>query len=134
MEKCRIILAEQDNLLTFSESQERCHLGLRRLIGSRLSSRPPRWDSAELSWQSRIISSPSQNLQDRCHLSLRRLIGLRPFFFPTSKMEKCRIILAEQDNLLTFSESQERCHLGLRRLIGSRLSSRPPRWDSAELS
>ncbi|KAL4378139.1 hypothetical protein GQ457_02G031400 [Hibiscus cannabinus] len=92
MEVCRIILAEQDNLLTFSESQDRCHLGLRRLI------------------------------------------GLRPFFFPTSKMEKCRIILAEQDNLLTISESQERCHLSLRRLIGSRLSSRPPRWDSAELS
>ncbi|KAL4295787.1 hypothetical protein GQ457_12G007100 [Hibiscus cannabinus] len=92
MVECRIILAEQDNLLTLSE------------------------------------------LQDRCHLSLRRLIGLTPFFFPTSKMEKCRIILTEQDNLLTFSESQERCHLGLRRLIGSRLSSRPPRWDSAELS
>ncbi|KAL4341667.1 hypothetical protein GQ457_08G019380 [Hibiscus cannabinus] len=88
MEKCRIILAEQDNLLTFSESQERCHLGLQQ-----------------------------DNL-----LTFSELAG------------PCRIILAEQDNLLTFSESQERCHLGLRLLIGSRLSSRPPRWDSAELS
>ncbi|KAL4339822.1 hypothetical protein GQ457_08G034420 [Hibiscus cannabinus] len=45
---------------------------------------------------------------------------VKTLFFPTSKMEECRIILAEQDNLLTFSESQDRCHLGLRRLIGSR--------------
>ncbi|KAL4355358.1 hypothetical protein GQ457_06G008850 [Hibiscus cannabinus] len=94
MEKCRIILAEQDNLLTFSELQERCHLGLQQDNLLTFS---------ELAGPSRIISSPSQNLQDRCHLSLRRLIGLRLFFFPTSRMEMCRIILAEQDNLLTFS-------------------------------
>ncbi|KAL4304052.1 hypothetical protein GQ457_10G008660 [Hibiscus cannabinus] len=48
------------------------------------------------------------------------IIKVKTLFFPTSKMEECRIILAEQDNLLTFSESQDRCHLGLRRLIGSR--------------
>ncbi|KAL4336150.1 hypothetical protein GQ457_07G009580 [Hibiscus cannabinus] len=36
------------------------------------------------------------------------------FIFPTSRMEECRIILAEQDNLLTFSELQDLCHLGLR--------------------
>ncbi|KAL4367310.1 hypothetical protein GQ457_05G021540 [Hibiscus cannabinus] len=137
MEECRIILAEQDNLLTFSESQDRCHLGLQEQDNL--------FTFSEFAGPCRIILVEQDNLltfsesQDRCHLGLRRLIGSRHFFlpdlkdeipssvdrvktlfFPTSKMEECRIILAEQDNLLTFSESQDRCHLGLRRLIGSR--------------
>ncbi|KAL4310672.1 hypothetical protein GQ457_01G014130 [Hibiscus cannabinus] len=45
---------------------------------------------------------------------------VKTFIFPTSRMEECRVILAEQDNLLTFSELQDQCHLGLRVLIGLR--------------
>ncbi|KAL4335625.1 hypothetical protein GQ457_07G015060 [Hibiscus cannabinus] len=114
MEECRIILAEQDNLLTFSESQDRCHLGLRRLIGVKTLFFP----TSKME-ECRIILAEQDNLltfsesQDR----------VKTLFFPTSKMEECRIILAEQDNLLTFSESQDRCHLGLRRLIRLEISN-----------
>ncbi|KAL4382863.1 hypothetical protein GQ457_15G030120 [Hibiscus cannabinus] len=68
MEECRIILAEQDNLLTFSKSQDR----VKTLFfpTSRME-------------ECRIILAEQDNLltfsesQDRCHLGLRLLIGSR---------------------------------------------------------
>ncbi|KAL4323157.1 hypothetical protein GQ457_11G024620 [Hibiscus cannabinus] len=76
---CRIILAEQDNLLTFSESQERCHLGLQ---------------------QENLLTFSELAGPERCHLGLQQdnLLTFSELAGP------CRIILAEQDNLLTFSE------------------------------
>ncbi|KAL4348450.1 hypothetical protein GQ457_04G023570 [Hibiscus cannabinus] len=73
MEECRVILAKQDNLHTFSELQDRCHLGLRLLIGSRHLFFP-----TSRMEECRVILAEQDNLhtfselQDRYHLSLRR--------------------------------------------------------------
>ncbi|KAL4318994.1 hypothetical protein GQ457_18G012710 [Hibiscus cannabinus] len=73
MEECRVILAEQDNILTFSELQDRCHLGL-LLIAGLVSSWPSSVDRDNLLTFS--------ELHDRCHLGLHLLIRLRHLFFP----------------------------------------------------
>ncbi|KAL4334116.1 hypothetical protein GQ457_07G006720 [Hibiscus cannabinus] len=100
---CRVILAEQDNLLTFSELQDRFHLVLLLLIGLRhLFSLPRGWKSVE--YLSRAGYSPHLFRIARpvssWHSSVDRV---KTFISLTSKMEQCRIILEEQDNLRLFN-------------------------------
>ncbi|KAL4346733.1 hypothetical protein GQ457_17G012450 [Hibiscus cannabinus] len=136
MEECRVILAEQDNLLTFSKLQDWCHLGLYLLIGLRHLFFP-----TSRMEECRVILAEQDNLltlselQDRVSSWPSSVDRVKTFIFPTSRMEECRVILAEQDNLLTFSELQDRCHLDLRLLIGLRhLFFRPRGWKTVELS
>ncbi|KAL4291421.1 hypothetical protein GQ457_14G016640 [Hibiscus cannabinus] len=139
MEECRVIFAKEGQFPHLfriagptpswpsSVDRDRCHLGLRMLIGSRhQSSRPQGWKSIELSSQKQDnfltffrIAGPVSSWHssvdwERCHLGLRQLIGSRHQSSRPQGWKSAELSSQKLDNFLTFSELQDWCHLGLR--------------------
>ncbi|KAL4385659.1 hypothetical protein GQ457_15G012560 [Hibiscus cannabinus] len=83
--------------------QDRCHLGLRLLIGSRhQSSRPQGWKSAELSSQKQDNFLTFSELQDWFHLGLRLLIGSRHQSSRPQGWKSVELSSQKHDNFLPF--------------------------------